>query len=163
MNQDEKIRSFADKINYKLKLNPAKTKELIESGDPEYQIAGVEINEDPKFGTMYPAYEYIYGKYAPKSEDLYEVKDGDKDCFSKLDRLKLIVYILEASEKDGGAALKVLLLVSKGHIKNFYPQHDRQVAKELKETCLSFWTSPTGMPFDRLKDYFGEKFTLYFQ
>ena len=47
-------------------------------------------------------------------------------------------------------------------LKAFYPLHDRDVSKQIKRDSLALTTSPWGQPFNRVKEYFGEKVGLFY-
>ena len=55
--QLDKLQAFADKINYKLKIDPARLQETLEGGDAEAKIKPIFI-EDMKYICEYSPYEH---------------------------------------------------------------------------------------------------------
>ena len=75
--------------------------------------------------------QFIYGKY-DKRDDLqspsaYVVYTGSNSVFRSVDRLKLIMGVMEADAKEGGSALVIKELVSKGACLAVYPLHDDEL------------------------------------
>jgi hypothetical protein len=208
--QDKLLRDYADKINFKLELDPSTLQEVITTGNPGKGIAGVNVRNgvegDPKrFGDFYEPFDYIYGKYEGSLEFficnhtrlgsdgqttmeyiygaaecsrvveqegvspdrvrcLYKktTQHGQETIFPSIVRLKLIYYILEGSKHDGGCGLSMAKYISHKQIAAFFPLHHASIARELQEKCCSPLVAPWKMPFKELREYFGERFTLFY-
>lgn len=96
---------------------------------------------------------------------LYTKKNASEknsSVFSPIARLKLIYYILEGSREGGGCGLLLAKFVKNNWIDAFYPLHDGEIAKQLQASCCSVCVAPWKMPFGALRDYFGERFTLFY-
>lgn len=52
--QNAKLRQFADKIDYKMKVNSDALQKLIEAGNPERRIKPVKITHDSTICKYYP-------------------------------------------------------------------------------------------------------------
>jgi hypothetical protein len=76
-------------------------------------------------------------------------------------RLKLIFEILRASKRYGGCNLQLSKLLYKKIILAFYPLHERRIVKKIDEVCRDYWTMPWQVPFDDVREYFGEKIALF--
>lgn len=57
-----KLTIFADSINFKMLLDPAKLEAKCKLGDPENRIAPLNIGHDSSL-THFEPYEYIYARY----------------------------------------------------------------------------------------------------
>lgn len=158
------MRSFASKVNFKLLLDKHVIKERIKNGNQEKKIASRDINESPEFGVLYPAYDFIYGKYDECVDyEIYSKENGGLNPFTKLVRLKLLFYILEAPKVSGGCGITVSKYLSKDYITAMFPTPDEAIAQQLLEDTTDYRVLPWAFPFDRMKEYFGEKFTLFYQ
>ena len=92
------------------------------------------------------------------------VKAGmDATPFSSLVRLKLIYYLLQSEYRLGGCKLPLHTLLHKGAMKAFFPLHDKKVAGDLLNRALQFTSVPGSFPVDEIRQYFGEKFALFFE
>lgn len=109
---------------------------------------------------------YVFGQRAVEAfpaetvDNLYR-KHGDS-VFSKVDRLKLLFYILEGNKSKGGCGLSISKFVTQNTIEAFYPIHDHNIIDPVVEKCTSWTLCPWLFPFDDIRNYFGERFTLYF-
>lgn len=155
------LASFTDKIDYKILADPVELQKAIEAGDPENKINGVEINDDPMYSSYSP-FDYIYLTFEEDiSRKIYAVNYGETSCFSKLQRLKILFYLLRAPERQGGCDLRLTDLMYNQKIKDFYPMHDKQISHPLF-LRINYWkVLPWDVPVDQIRDYFGEKIGLY--
>jgi anoctamin-10/anoctamin-7 len=167
----EKLRAFADAINFQMELDPHKVKHYLEQGlkdesGDKYVIKPIYINEDRKF-TPYSPFDHIFGKFGQNiPADLYlayEKNDPRGGLFNKYYRMKLIYYILKGPESKGGCDLEVNLLVFRKKISAFYPLHDRRDTADLMDRNANMLEFPWNDSLTQdLRDYFGEKIALYF-
>lgn len=103
----DKLRAYADKIDFRMLLDPAEVQRQIEAGDPERNIAGVEIAHRPDV-THYLPYQHIYGKYSRKiNERLYWREEGLDHPFREIVRLKLCATLLERRPHPKRENLKI--------------------------------------------------------
>lgn len=112
----------------------------------------------------YEYFEYIYGKYdkRPDLQSAYVTYPTSNSIFRGVDRLKLIMGIMEADLKQEGCSLLCNELVAKGACLAIYPLHDEEELQALMNEWLTDFAMPWGQPIDAVKDYFGEKVGMYF-
>ena len=104
----------------------------------------------------------VFGKYEDEiGESLYLVPDGQGSPFSKVIRLKLIYYMLRAPNHQGGCNLEISKMIFKKNLLSFFPLHDRLISNQLVHVGTSLQKAPWNMPFEDLRQYFGEKIALY--
>lgn len=158
----ELLKKFADTTDYEMELSPVEIEKAMRKGDAEAKISPREINDKPEFSPLSP-YVYIFGKYDTElPQELY--KAGPQgSAFKESVRLKLIYYLLKAPSRQGGCRLPIAKSIKKGEIKAFYPMHLRDRGPSLKAAIMSMSRFPWNMPFDDIKEYFGEKVALYFR
>mmetsp|Transcript_1336 Transcript_1336/g.1776 ORF Transcript_1336/g.1776 Transcript_1336/m.1776 type:complete len:861 (+) Transcript_1336:116-2698(+) len=165
----DRLEAFADFCDWKFLLNRHKLKELAEGGNPGKNITGFKINDSPDI-SKYPAYEYIYGKYDTDEalRTLYQpeaVMNKDEEIkhpFRNALRLQLIAGIIKARRDKSGAQLKPRNMLYEGLIKGFFPLHNNKTKARLEESWT--WRSwPWVLPFEQIKNYFGEQVGMYFQ
>lgn len=166
----EKLKSFADELDYKLELDPVVLKKVLAEGvkDPEskddgYRIKPININEDPLYSTLSP-YDYIYGKYdSETNQDLYRKhSDGVSETpFSKAVKLKLIYYMLRAPRSQGGCGLEINKLIFRKKMLAIFPLHERDVTTQLLDIIWDWNCAPWSVPFEDYRMYYGEKIGLY--
>lgn len=90
----EKLRAFADKIDFQMLLDPVEVESQLASGDAEKNIAPVHI---PHYSdiTRYSPFEYIYGKYSRNVDERIYWKEVDLNHpFREIVRLKLSTLIM---------------------------------------------------------------------
>ncbi|CAM9527235.1 unnamed protein product, partial [Discosporangium mesarthrocarpum] len=120
----ERLMKFADQVDRKILLDRSEVEKAATAGNPEAGIMPIEINNDTGITSMSP-YEFIYAKYDrdPCVKHLYACARGVHHPFRTTVRLSLIVDILKAPTRVGGAGLMVDKLKIKGAILAFFPKH----------------------------------------
>mmetsp|Transcript_17471 Transcript_17471/g.39470 ORF Transcript_17471/g.39470 Transcript_17471/m.39470 type:complete len:781 (+) Transcript_17471:214-2556(+) len=160
-----RLQAEADRINYKLALEPAglcnKLREGNLKGPKEKQWAGVEI-PNKNIETTIDPYDYIYADYRTGEDSLYKKWENDT-VFRGVDRLKLIASIISSRLGDGGAFLDVYRLTKNNCMITFFPLHDAVELRSLEDKWLRMCQPPWLQHTDPVKDYFGEKIGLYFK
>jgi hypothetical protein len=155
----------ADKINYRLRLEPAglanKLREGNSKGPPEKHWVGVEIPSTSR-ETYIDPYEYIYCDYRMGENPMYERYGESDSVFRGVDRLKLIQHIIASRISDGGAFLDVYRLIKNKCMIACFPLHDAVELKDLEERWLRMCQPPWLQHVEPVKDYFGEKIGLFF-
>jgi anoctamin-10/anoctamin-7 len=158
----EKLQLFADKINHKMRIDPARLQEVLEGGDAEAKIKPIFI-EDMKDICEYSPYEHIYLQYRRTiDQSLYALSPGEKTSFPRSLRLKLIYLLIRAPKRDGGCDIELTKLKHKNHILAFYPLHDKRRKKDILSHVFDIWTTPWAISFEDIREYFGEKIALYY-
>eukprot|EP00601_Ochromonadales_sp_CCMP2298_P007360 CAMPEP_0173208830 /NCGR_PEP_ID=MMETSP1141-20130122/22749_1 /TAXON_ID=483371 /ORGANISM="non described non described, Strain CCMP2298" /LENGTH=736 /DNA_ID=CAMNT_0014135355 /DNA_START=177 /DNA_END=2384 /DNA_ORIENTATION=+ len=159
-----RLQAEADRINYKLALEPAglcnKLREGNLKGPKEKQWAGVEI-PNKNIETTIDPYDYIYADYRTGEDSLYKKWENDT-VFRGVDRLKLIASIISSRLGDGGAFLDVYRLTKNNCMITFFPLHDAVELRSLEDKWLRMCQPPWLQHTDPVKDYFGEKIGLFF-
>ena len=84
--------------------------------------------------------------------------------FSSLERIRLLLALLELSRADGGAELALTLLVEQKVLTAVVPIHDINTSEgRLMETwCRAPWQWVAEQPLDDIRDYLGESISFYF-
>lgn len=159
----EVLRSFADKVDYEMELDPKVIKCLIEGGNFKKRINGVKIAHMPEITRLTP-YQYIFGIY---KEGLniykYHGQGDNRRIFFGATKLKLAYALVEGPTRIGGCGLPVNRLIKQGSLLGFFPLHQRELAESIKRNMTRCGAFPWKMPFDDIKNYFGEKVALYYQ
>lgn len=179
--EKEKMKVFADKLNYEMPLNPDELQRIIEwkyNGNGTECPAGFKIsgkrgpiNRD--FTAIAP-FDYIYGKYefeAKHADNLYKIKTVDSndrpvlsDGFTKAQMLKLAYYFIKSPKLLGGCDIEIEKLIHSKSINAFFPLHStEESAYLLEDNVAATFKLPWNFQFDNIKHYFGEKIALYFQ
>ncbi|KAJ8603789.1 hypothetical protein CTAYLR_000190 [Chrysophaeum taylorii] len=119
---------------------------------------------DVKRQCRYKYYEFIYGtfKNRPDLQNAYVTYPSSNSIFRGVDRLKLIMSIMQADIKQEGCSLRCNELVAKGACLAVYPLHDEEEIHALMNDWLAYFAMPWCQPIEAIKDYFGEKVGMYF-
>lgn len=156
----EKLRSYADQIDFVMLLDPEQVKKQLEEGDPEKSIGPVSISHMKEI-SPYEPYDYIYARYSRNiSEILYWREDDAETPFREMIRLKLCALILESRSSGRKEALKIRRYIRSGWMKAVFPLHNK-VRTELLSMKWNRFPFQR-IPLDDVKEYFGEKIGLYF-
>lgn len=153
----------ADRIDYKLELDPSELRKIAERGIPEHGISPM-IVEDIKAISHRNVYDCIFSKYDmdPRLQHLFKKYGRKRIPFRGVDRLKLIQSIVKSRLALGGSGLDIHQLLHDNCILAFFPLHTIEEKNTLKENWMLWAALPSNQPFAQLKDYYGEKIALYF-
>ncbi len=159
---EEKLRKFADAIDFKLLLDEYQALRAARAG--AVGILPFNITHGSEVTNFRP-FQHIYAEYSsdPSIQKLYYKNPREKSLFVDLIRLKLIISIIEAPAFKGGAHLSINKLIDKKTLLGFFPLHDNSKIELLKDKWLNLYATPNQQPFDDIKNYFGEKIGLYFK
>jgi hypothetical protein len=156
----EKLRAVADNLDFVMLLDPSEVTQQLADGDKEAGIGPVVIPDNAAV-TPYPHNQYIYGQYSRQiNERLYWKEPGWKHPFRELVRLKLCAIILETRPAPNKENLKIVRYLRNRWMLGCFPLHDR-AKTEMIDYKMKFYPMQA-VPLDDLKEYFGEKITLYF-
>eukprot|EP01038_Epipyxis_sp_PR26KG_P005759 gene5759-7950_t len=156
----ERIRSYADTIDFKLELDPLTLKSTLEKGTPEKNIAPIFINDRPDVTQLTP-FDFIFGKYSNKiPENIYRLDPVLQTPFHDMVKLKLSALILESRPSSGGESLKLRRYLRMKWMLACFPLHDRSRTEVLELEWMRFPFKKLPMPL--INDYFGEKVAMYF-
>jgi hypothetical protein len=136
---------------------------------------------------VYRPYDYIYAEYKPSPEvqALFETyliygSDSKTSIFRGVDRIKLLISIVEAKSYEGGAGLHISNLLVKKAVLAAFPLHEFEELNMLQQEWLVFFQAPSQQPVgtsrwfvpsiivyslffaEKIKNYFGERIGLYF-
>lgn len=154
----------ADRIDYKLLLDKDQLKLVARAGSDTWQ----PINITDEFRVSpYEPYEYIYAKYdqAEHLQHLYKMYPIDRKILHPLrpvDRIKLLISILEAKQVDKGCGLELANFLSHKVFLAHFPLQDYTELDSLQTEWLVLFGRAEQFPVGRIKDYFGERIGLYF-
>ena len=159
----ENLRDYADSTNYPLLLDSKKLEESCLAGNESKNIKPFKLNSSKEF-SRYNAYEYIYAPYSRNvNESIYAHDNNSTDPFKELIRLKIIALIVESKPKVHGEPLKIRRYINKNKsLLGFFPLHNRIKTESLLKKVMPRSVMPWMLPFDELKEYFGEKIGVYF-
>lgn len=130
----------------------------------KFKWYGREVKDEKHQNNTYKYYEYIYGTYDKRSDlqSAYVKYATSNSIFRGVDRLKLIMGIMETDIKQDGCSLVATELVEKGACLAIYPLHDEEEIHALMNKWLANCSMPWSQPISQVKDYFGEKVGMYF-
>lgn len=156
------ISKFTDKIDFKLELDPAYCRDKLSKGDKERKIKPVKITDDPQYTHIHP-FEHVFGKYdSALDPKIYLIKEGSDSPFDRPTRLKIMHYMLTMPQSEGGCGIKLSSLLLKKEILAFYPPHNEMEKDLILKASSGFFTMPWHQPIEQIRDYMGEKVSLYY-
>lgn len=178
----KRLQEQADKLNMRLRLDEKEVKRRLMEGKPDGAMPGEWIIYPRKDGWYYKGEEmmtaikdtenqcqysfneYMYGEFIESEEfqTLYKKYTLTSSIFRSVDRIKLILSILKWPVSDNGAGLAVEKLLRQKVLTSAFPLHDFSEMRQLQRKWLVYWAWPWKQPFNRIKDYFGEKIAMYF-
>ena len=144
--------------------------------DDKKIISPFKIGELEEVTTIRP-FQYIHGPYSSdicsaynsnhntkyNLQHLYKNSADRTHPFSNTLQIKMLIDCLESDIYDGGAELDLNDLIHNGQIMSYFPMHDAEKLQKLADNWL-IWRWPwTALPFDEIKNYFGEKIGIYFK
>jgi hypothetical protein len=138
-----RLKMEGDRIDYPLLLDSKKLAEQAELGNPDASIGQIKIKDLMEQSWRSP-WENIYGKYDTDEElqHLY-TKHGSKSIpFRSVDRLKLIMGIVEARSSQGGCGIDISKHTTLNSILGWYPLHESQEKQALRTLWLKTWSWP---------------------
>ena len=186
-----KLKNFADLAAIHFPCDPERLRERCRLGwdaiGDRKKILPLEFEDRPEI-TRFGPFDHIYLKYECEDEyqDLYAVPVEDTSPFTDCERIKIINRILEDPADVGGLDLKLRLKLrpsvdiprdAHGHplpgeepVKDdpvllaAFPLHNRNKLFNLRCEWFSFWRRPMpwDLPFQLIREYFGEKLVLYY-
>ena len=148
---------FAEKIKYRLLLDPNNAKAKALEGDPVNGIDSISILHDDSITSIEP-FDYIYSPYVtdPSMQSIYWRPSELSHPFRSNVRLRLLLRLIQGDKLHGGAGLHLKNLVHAGIASDFFPVHNKDLRLELNTKWLSqAW--PWKQPLDEIEDYFGQK------
>ncbi len=92
---------------------------------------------------------------------LYANAPQEDHSFGKPIRLKLIHTLMTAPKRLGGCNLEINSLVHQRKLLSMFPLHDPDDCHEILLKCLDWKTMPWTTPNEELKEYLGEKISLF--
>jgi hypothetical protein len=108
----QKLRLVAEEHQVKMLLDEQKLKAVLEAGNPEKNIAPLEIPHDPS-ETEFRPHEYIAGRFRTEVDsDLYWRPDDISHPFRESVRLKLTLIMIELPPPCGGDCIQVRYVIA---------------------------------------------------
>ena len=125
----KRLNDQADVMDFKVKLDAAKTEAMAAAGFPDLKINPIEIPNAMPDGapiSRYAPFEHIYGKYEPEAPlvDLYETDEKGRH-FTSSQRLKLLYFALSNARDFGGAEINPEKKIRQGKISGGSPRPNR--------------------------------------
>lgn len=171
----DRLKDEAQRIKYKCLLDKQQLRVKANQGKktPDGKTIiwnSISLTDEFQQSSIQP-YDYIYGEYKKASE--YQIlytqysSEGRKHPFKQVDRIKLILSILQAplTEAPPGAGLNIteMSAPAKGPVvKGQFPIQNFEELNRLQVKWLTMWDWPWNQPIDMIRDYFGERIGFYF-
>mmetsp|Transcript_21883 Transcript_21883/g.36229 ORF Transcript_21883/g.36229 Transcript_21883/m.36229 type:complete len:738 (+) Transcript_21883:131-2344(+) len=103
------------------------------------------------------------GGYAPFTRSTkHRFLGAGRRFFNPAERIKIIVFTIEAEKQDGGAEVTNLRqLRQEGKVVQWFALHDEKARRELMRSWVRglYLTKP---PLEKVREYFGERVAMYF-
>mmetsp|Transcript_1153 Transcript_1153/g.1625 ORF Transcript_1153/g.1625 Transcript_1153/m.1625 type:complete len:764 (+) Transcript_1153:118-2409(+) len=177
----DRLKVYADQINYKFLLDEDKLKEFCNQtsdyGKYDDKIGKIDIADNPKITKIRP-YQFCYGRFEngkfKAGEDgagfaripleLYKSPEDLQHPFTQVHRIKLITALIEQKESLHGCGISWQDYLHAEHLKAFFPLHNEEKRTALKKKWIpgAIKRMFSFQPIDDIKDYLGEKVGLYF-
>jgi len=158
----ERLRNFADDIDFNMLLDSQVLEETCAKGNAEQNIGPFQIKHRPDISPFTP-YEKIYARYSRSvNEDLYWRPEGQQHPFRESVRLKVLNLIIQSKPSENSENLKISRYLRSGWMLAYFPLHNSEVMTELRHEWLRTYAMPWEQPLFAVKEYFGEKIALYF-
>jgi hypothetical protein len=153
----ETMRQYAEKIDFRMLLDPQVLKETANRGNEKEGIKPFDIADNREATPLSP-YEYIFCKYSRNvDESLYWRTDSAAGHpFRSLIRLKLTSLLIEAAP-PGCEPLKIRRYLKYGNIKALFPLHQPEIIEMLDYNWIRWDVLPWRAPLFAVKEYLGEK------
>ena len=171
----ERLRDEAQRIKYKCLLEKNNLRVRANQGKktPDGKTViwnPISLTDEFQQSSIQP-YDFIYGEYKKAGEyqalyTQYEY-EGKKHPFRQVDRIKLMLSIMQASPTDTppGAGMNIteMSAIPKGPVvKGQFPIQNFEELNRLQVRWLTMWDWPWNQPVDMVRDYFGERIGFYF-
>ena len=171
----ERLKQEAQKCGYKCLLDSNGLRVKAQQGKKQqdgssYIWHPISLTDEFQQSSIQP-YDYIFGPYqmAPEFNSLFKQYEfnGKKHPFRQIDRIKLLLIIFQAPMTDsppgGGMDITQMSAVAKGPVvKGQFPIQNFEELNRLQRRWLTMWDYPWNQPVDDVRDYFGERISLYF-
>jgi hypothetical protein len=165
---EERLLKFAHETNFHVRLNPEYCKDQLAKGLEKYRIKPVKIADEVRFTNMHP-FDDIFGRYDSRvdtkdvltGQNVYEA-EGNQCLLSDVSRLKLFYLLLLGSKRHGGCKLDINTMLLKGDILTLYPLHNERMKADILKKTSQWCSMPWSAPFNDIRNYFGEKWSLFY-
>lgn len=143
----QRLRTTAARIKYKLQLKP------------EYLSAYAEYRDDfpGRLENHYTDRRLVSHLYKTHTGEEYPSEDA---IFATRDKIFLLHYIITSKDRDC-AGINVGNLLESGELRAYFPLHEDRTLHELGQGKKDFVMMPP-QHAEKIREYFGEKVTLYF-